>query len=126
MTIFKNLFRLLATTSDTIFSITTFISIFMVTIKSYSAAEENFYLFGEHQNELLSQITNLISDYISVTVKHIIFSLALFEVFRFSEFNIILSLLIGAITLFPLISTTVIMLIFSACKYYSNIDGNQM
>jgi hypothetical protein len=37
-----------------------------------------------------------------------------------------LSLLIGIITLFPLISTTFVMIIFSACKYASNIDGDQM
>ena len=37
-----------------------------------------------------------------------------------------LSLLIGTITLFPLISTTLIMVIFSICKYYANIEHNQM
>lgn len=65
-------------TSDTIFSITTYISIFIMTVKSYTAAEQKFYLFGDHQNELLSNITNLIYDYIMVTFKHLIFSLALF------------------------------------------------
>ena len=61
-----------------------------------------------------------------MTFKHIVFSLALFEIFRFSEFNIILALVIGTITLFPLISATFVMVIFSTTKYYLNREGNQM
>jgi hypothetical protein len=52
-----------------------------------------------------------------VTFKHLIFSLVVFEILRFSEFNIILSLVIAGVTLFPLISVTMIMLIFSILKY---------
>jgi hypothetical protein len=61
-----------------------------------------------------------------VTIKHILFSLALFEIFRFSEFNIVLSLLIGTITLFPLISTNFIMVIFALAKYYGTSDSNHL
>lgn len=61
-----------------------------------------------------------------VTFKHLIFSLVVFEIFKFSEFNIILSLLIATITLFPLISVTMIMFIFSAIKYYLTKESNYM
>lgn len=66
----------------------------------------------------MANITNLIYDYIMVTFKHVIFSLVIFEIFRFSDFNIVLSLMIGAVTLFPLISVTLVMLILSVLKYY--------
>jgi hypothetical protein len=66
----------------------------------------------------MGNITNLIYDYIMVTFKHVIFSLVVFEIFRFSDFNIVLSLVIGAVTLFPLISVSLVMLVLSALKHY--------
>jgi len=66
------------------------------------------------------------SDYILLTLKHVLFSLALFEIFKFSEFNIVLSLLIGTITLFPLISVNFIMIIFAIVKYYGSANSNHL
>lgn len=50
LVLLRNIVKLLALTSDTIFSITTFISIFIMTCKSYTASGHKFRLFGEHQN----------------------------------------------------------------------------
>ena len=77
-TILKNLLKLLSLTSDTIFSLTTFISIFMVTVKSYTSAEKTLHIFGESIPQLFSKATDLISDYVVVTVQHVVLSLVIF------------------------------------------------
>ena len=52
--IFKNLLKLLSMTSDAIFSLTTFISIFLITTKSVSASQNHLQVFGEAQAKLIS------------------------------------------------------------------------
>jgi hypothetical protein len=52
--IFKNLLKLLSMTSDAIFSLTTFISIFMITTKSVSSSQHQLHIFGEAQTKLVS------------------------------------------------------------------------
>lgn len=76
--LFKNILKLLSLTSDAIFSLTTFISIFMITTKSISSSQHQLHIFGEAQTKLVSEITDLISDYMMVTTKHIVLSLVIF------------------------------------------------
>ena len=101
-TIFGNIAFLIMGLSNIVFSLTSFVTIFYITVSYFdprsTVMQEIF--FGERK-ELLGQITNLIQATLFIVVEHFLLSLILLELFNFSNFNMVISTLLSSMAFVP-------------------------
>lgn len=101
-TIFGNIAFFIMGLSNIVFSVTSFVTIFYITVSYFdprsTVMQEIF--FGERK-DLLGQITNLIQATLFIVVEHFLLSLVLLELFNFSNFNMVISTLLSSMAFVP-------------------------
>ena len=116
--IFGVIAQVLTFLSNGVFSLTTFLAIFMTTVSYYRETSDHLEIFGEKRKKLVDQITKLISGTIFITIEHLFLGVFLFEVFRFTDFNIILSMVLSLIAFVPLVQPSLLVFIVGGVKMF--------
>ncbi len=109
--------------SNSIFSLTTFIAIFSVTISGFqlNTSKGLSEIFHQANVNMINDITNLIQATILIALKHFQLGIVLFEIFRYTEINLILSFILSIIAFVPLVSPFMLVFIISGFIFwYSN------
>lgn len=116
--LFGNLAWILSTISNTLFSLTTFITTFILTTKYCSDHNSSTLkqLLSSNKSELITSITNLVMATVFIVLEHFILSIFLLEVLDFSPVNLLLSIVLGSMALFPFVRPWLGVLLFCLCR----------
>lgn len=95
---------------DAFFCVSTFLTVFLVTVRYFEFTSQHIYVFGESKAKLVEDITNIISATIFIALEHLALGIVLFEIFRFTPFNTILSISLSVVAFIPLVKPSVIIL----------------
>jgi predicted PurR-regulated permease PerM len=105
---------------DASFCLSTFLTVFMVSVSYFEFSTQHIYIFGESKAKLVEDITNIISATIFIALEHLALGIVLFEVLRFTPFNTSLSIFLSVIAFIPLVKPSLVAMLVAPLVAWSS------
>lgn len=125
--IFGIILNVILLLTNGVFKLTTFVSIFMVTLSNYEHTTRNLHIFGSSKEQLVGQIAVIIEATCFIALEHLVFSIGFMEIMGFSSINILLSIMLSMVAFIPYVKPSFIMIIMAVIniavggRYVSNV-----